>query len=144
MRIRIRIQIQSFQLFMEKFTAEIKFIFFLIIKDVQAIGEVIIPQKKTASTSKFKFSSLCGLFWPTWFRIRIPNADPDPDRIQPTKMNVDPCGSATMRNNRQLSEARLMLIRSNTLASKMVKILFDTQIEEKRKNQCSGSGSFNF
>ncbi len=48
--------------------------------DVQAIGEVFIPQKRTSSTRKFEFASICGSFWPSWIRIRflIPNADPDP------------------------------------------------------------------
>jgi hypothetical protein len=44
-------------------------------KDVQATGEVIIPQKRTSSTLKLEFS---GSFWPSWIRIRIPNARPDP------------------------------------------------------------------
>ncbi len=56
------------------------------IKDVQATGEVFIPQKTTSSTSKLKFSSLLWVILATGsgsvFQMRI--------RIQPTKMNADP------------------------------------------------------
>jgi hypothetical protein len=47
------------------------------IKDVPATGEVFISQKRTSSNSKLEFSSLL------WIRI------------QPTKMNADPCGSGS-------------------------------------------------
>ncbi len=83
MRIRIRIRIQSFddQKF-EKIYHRNFFLFFWSkiatypwgsIKDVQATEEVIIPQKRTSSTSTL-------YFWPSWIWIRI----------QPTKMNANP------------------------------------------------------
>jgi hypothetical protein len=67
----------------------------------------------------------------------FPNADPDP-------ADQNECGSATLKNNRQLFEARSVLISSNTLTSKVLHILSDTEIEEKRKNQCSGFGFLSF
>jgi hypothetical protein len=64
----------------KKFTAAIKFIFFdqklqfnypyVSIRDVQATREVFIPQKKTSSTSKLKFSSFL------WVILAL--LDPDP------------------------------------------------------------------
>jgi hypothetical protein len=76
--IRILIQIQGFDdQNWKKFTAEIKLIFFgskiviyLSIKDVQATGEVFIPQKKRCSPSKLEFSSLL------WVILAL--LDPDP------------------------------------------------------------------
>jgi hypothetical protein len=61
--------------------------------DVQATGEVFIPQKKTSSTSKFELSSLLWVIWPFWIRIRIriTNADPDP-----ADQNECGSGSATI------------------------------------------------
>jgi hypothetical protein len=66
------------------------------IKDVQATGEVFIPRKKTSSSSKLEFSSL--FLW-----VILALLDPDPYsqcgavriRIQPTKMNAEPCGSGS-------------------------------------------------
>jgi hypothetical protein len=62
---------------LKKFTAEQKFIFFdqklqftylqAFIKDVQATGEVFIPQKRTSSTSKLEFSSLL------WAMLALPD-----------------------------------------------------------------------
>ncbi len=34
------------------------------------------------------FFYFCGIFWPSWIRIRIPSADPDPK-------NANPCGSVS-------------------------------------------------
>jgi hypothetical protein len=61
------------------------------IKDVQATGEVFIPQKRTSSTSKHEF--FFTFLWiriPIRIRIRIPNADPDP-------ADQNECGSVGMR-----------------------------------------------
>ncbi len=68
------------------------------IKDVQATCEAFIPQKRTSSTSKLAFLHFCGSFCPSWIRIRIPNADPDPAdqnesgsvriRIRNTQQNI--------------------------------------------------------
>ncbi len=50
----------------------------------QATGEAFGPPKRTSSTSKLDFFlHFCRSFWPSWIRIRIPNADPDPDQADP-------------------------------------------------------------
>jgi hypothetical protein len=51
-------------------------------KDVQATGEALNPQKRTSSTSKLEMS-FCLFLWiflPSWIR----------NRIQPTKTTADP------------------------------------------------------
>jgi hypothetical protein len=67
-------------------------------KDVQATGAVFIPQIKTSRTSKLELSffTFVGLFG-------LPGSGSVfPMRIQPTKINVNPCGSgpgSTTLNN---------------------------------------------
>jgi hypothetical protein len=90
---RIRIQIQGFDdQKLGKITADKNFLikklpFSASIKDIQATGEVFIPQKRTSGTSKLKFSSLLWvIFGPLGFGCVFPMRI----RIQPTKMNKDP------------------------------------------------------
>jgi hypothetical protein len=53
-------------------------------KDAQAAGEAVRPEKRTSS--KFiNFFLFCGLFLPTWIRI------------DPTKFNADPHGSGSTK-----------------------------------------------
>ncbi len=48
------------------------------IKDVQATGEVFIPQIEQPKLRNLElFHFFCGSFLAAWIRIRIPNADPE-------------------------------------------------------------------
>jgi hypothetical protein len=70
---------------------------FAYINDVQATGEVFSPQKITSNTSKHEISLtyfyFCRAFLPSWIWIWI--------RIQPTKINADPCGKINTGINRE-------------------------------------------
>jgi hypothetical protein len=82
----------------KKFTTEIKFYIFLI-KNCNLL--IPRPPKRTskllekssslkrehlAALQNLNIPHFCGSFWPSWIRIRSPNADPDPA----DQMNADP------------------------------------------------------
>ncbi len=70
--------------------------------NVQGTGEafnrrILQPSKENIQHFKtwkfFTYFYFCGSFLPSWNRIRILNADPDPDPA--TQINADPCGSGS-------------------------------------------------
>jgi hypothetical protein len=65
-------------------------IYLASIKNVQAAGEVFIPQKEHLALQNLNFLHFRGSFRPSWIQIRIhsPYADPGPD---PADQNE--CGS---------------------------------------------------
>jgi hypothetical protein len=69
-------------------------------KDVQATGEDSSPQENNQHFARIHFFFLfCGSFLPTWIRVRIPDADPDPNpadqimRIQGLILDQEPWDS---------------------------------------------------
>jgi len=83
MRVRIQFQIQSLMTKNFKKSTDVKTFNILWIENFS-------PQKRTSSTLKHEnsilFFYICGSFFPSWIRIRIQNADPDPA----TEINADP------------------------------------------------------